>query len=65
MAEFCLNCWNKMNHTRLKEEDVILSSELDICEGCAKVKPTVVRYSSWFESIKIRRKIKQRKKNGQ
>ena len=23
MAEFCLNCWNELNHIRLTEEDVI------------------------------------------
>lgn len=41
MAEFCLECWNKMNHTRLEEEDVILSAHLDLCEGCAEMKRVV------------------------
>jgi len=36
MAEFCLDCWNKMNHTHLTPEDVTLSDdEWDLCEGCA------------------------------
>jgi len=29
---FCLDCWNKINHTRLTEEDVVLSVYLDLCE---------------------------------
>jgi len=42
MAEFCLDCWNKLNHTQLTEEDVVLSEYLDFCEGCAEMKPTIV-----------------------
>ena len=42
MAEFCLDCWNKLNHIRLTEEDVTLSEELDFCEGCAEWKQTIV-----------------------
>ena len=60
MAEFCLDCWNKLNHTRLTQEDVILSNELDLCEGCAQIKPTVVRYRTPREKAKARRKNKRR-----
>ena len=42
MAEFCLDCWNKLNDTQLKPEDVTLSEELDICEGCAQIKQTMI-----------------------
>ena len=41
MAEFCLDCWNELNHTRLIEEDVVLSDDLDLCEGCAQWKPVI------------------------
>ena len=41
MAEFCLDCWNKLNHTRLAKEDVILSDNFDLCEECAEFKPVV------------------------
>jgi len=58
MAEFCLDCWNKMNHTRLAEEDVILS-EPDLCEGCAEIRPTIVRYSTRREKSKARRREKR------
>jgi len=35
MAEFCLDCWNKLNDTNLTEKEVVLSKDLDTCEGCA------------------------------
>lgn len=40
MAEYCLDCFNKIFKKNLSEEDIKLST--DICEGCGKVKPTVV-----------------------
>jgi len=42
MAEFCLDCWNKLNHTHLTEKDVTLSDEYEYCEGCMEMKTTVV-----------------------
>ncbi len=49
MAEFCLNCLNRMNSTHLSEEDVILLD--DFCEGCGRIVPCVVRYRSSFEKM--------------
>ena len=40
MAEFCLDCFNKTNGTKLTDKDVIM--EDDFCEGCSKVKPCVM-----------------------
>lgn len=42
MAEFCLECFNKLNGTNYSKEDVILST--DLCEGCGEVKPCVVGF---------------------
>ena len=42
MAEFCLDCWNRLNHTSYTERDFILSEELELCEGCAKFKPIIL-----------------------
>jgi len=42
MAEYCLDCWNKMNHAHDTERDWILSDELDLCEGCGQWKPVIV-----------------------
>jgi len=43
VAEFCLDCWNKLNHTLLEEKGVTLSDDLGLCEGCAQLKPVIVR----------------------
>ena len=59
MAEFCLDCWNKLNHTQLAQEDVILSEDPDLCEGCVQVKPTIVRFSTSREQSRARRKRKR------
>lgn len=40
MAEFCLDCFNKIHKQNLTEKDVELLP--DLCEGCGKIKPTVV-----------------------
>lgn len=42
MAEFCLDCWNRLNHTSYTERDFILSEELELCEGSAKFKPIIL-----------------------
>ncbi len=36
MAEFCLDCWNRMNRAHWTERDYVLSRERDLCEGCGK-----------------------------
>ncbi len=38
MAEFCLDCWNRLNKRKLKKNQVVLSEELDLCEGCGEMK---------------------------
>ncbi len=40
MAEFCLECFNRLNDMKLTEKEVVL--ENDICEGCGTVKPCVI-----------------------
>ena len=44
MAEFCLDCWNKLNDSHLSKKDVNISKTLDLCEGCTSLKPVVVGY---------------------
>jgi len=43
MAEFCLDCWNKLNKKEFTEKDYVLSGELDLCEECGQWKPVIVR----------------------
>ncbi len=50
MAEYCLKCYNKLNNTDLSKRDVILSGDLDLCEGCGAWTYVVVRmaYGFWI-----------------
>ena len=40
MAEYCIDCWNRLNGTHYTEKDV--KTDMDLCEGCGKWKPVVV-----------------------
>lgn len=42
MAEFCLDCWNKMEHTHYTEREVVLTKGPDLCEGCAQWRRVIV-----------------------
>lgn len=42
MAEFCLECWNKMHHKNCGKWDVKLSWGLYLCEGCGEWKRIVL-----------------------
>lgn len=43
MAEFCLDCWNQINESQDTEKDWVLSKEPELCEGCGKYVPVIVR----------------------
>ena len=43
MAEFCLECWNRINETDTEEKMYIISRDLELCEGCGGWKPVIVR----------------------
>jgi len=43
MAEFCLECWNKLNETKDSKRRYVLSRELDFCEECGTYKNVIVR----------------------
>ena len=42
MAEFCAECFIKLENGRYTKRDLILSKETDFCEGCAQWKPVVI-----------------------
>lgn len=45
MAEYCLDCFIKQNPDIPKEKLVIAKDDdLDLCEGCSQMKPTVIRF---------------------
>lgn len=54
MAESCLKRWNELNNRNDTERDVILSDELDLCEGCGKYCRVVeaMRQNKWLYDLK-------------
>ena len=47
MAEFCWECWNKINETKESKCRYILSWDKDFCEGCNQYKRVVIRERRW------------------
>lgn len=47
MAEFCLDCWNKLNEINDSKHRYLLSWEKDRCEGCGEYKRVVIRERLW------------------
>ena len=42
MAEFCLECWNKINNNNHKENKYIMSVDLELCEECGEFKRVII-----------------------
>jgi len=43
VAEFCRECFNKLHETNYGVNEIILSRDLDLYEGCGKYLPVVER----------------------
>ncbi len=56
MAEFCLQCWNKINGTTYKSFHFVLSKDNDLCEECGQYKPVIVMAKKSFYLSKLKRK---------
>ena len=54
MAEFCLDCWNKLNERNDNEKKYILSDDLDLCEGCGGWKPVIIMTRKRYYMYKFR-----------
>lgn len=54
MAEFCLDCWNKMNGTNHDAKKYIISKELWLCEGCTEWKPVIIAERKYYYRHKFR-----------
>ncbi len=48
MAEFCLNCWNKLMGSQYSPSCFIFSREADLCEGCGEWKPVIIRFKARY-----------------
>ena len=53
MAEFCIECWNKINKSHGKYK-YVLSKDLDVCEGCGELKRVIIAERGYY----YRRKFK-------
>ena len=63
MAEFCLDCWNKLNETADSEAVYILSREAELCEGCGEYKPVILAERLWPQIHRILANIIKTPKN--
>ena len=48
MAEFCLECWNKLNKTNDSKRKYVFSRELEICEGCGEWKKVIIAERKYY-----------------
>lgn len=54
MAEFCLECWNRINEKEDKASKNIISKDLDLCEGCAQWKNVIIAEKKYYYMYKFR-----------
>ena len=54
MAEFCLDCFNKINGTNHKAKKYIISDYVDLCEGCECYKPVIIMKKKTYYLRKFR-----------
>lgn len=54
MAEFCLECWNKINGTNDPKSKYVLSKELCFCEECCYWKKVIVAPKKDYYRYKFR-----------
>ncbi len=50
MADFCLDCWNKINMTHDSKWRYLLSKYDDLCEECGKYKKVIVAERLWSQT---------------
>ncbi len=49
MAEFCIDCLNKISNTHYKEKDFIMSENLEFCDECCDFKHIVITRKKSFK----------------
>lgn len=53
MAEFCLDCWNRINDKNDSRWRYVFSQETDLCEGCGQYKRIIVVERGWSRIQKL------------
>ena len=58
MAEYCKDCFKKLN-PQVDVHRMVMSREMELCEGCGQLRPCVVRLrkytwwaSGWFSKMR-------------
>ena len=54
MAEFCLDCMNRIDHAHYTRADVKLSLFRELCEGCGEYKRVVTGFRNPHSSLLFR-----------
>ena len=53
MAEFCLDCWNKINETNDSKWRYILSWNKELCEECGQYRRVIVVERYWSRAQRM------------
>ncbi len=51
MAEYCVDCWNKINNENRSKGEYITSVECNLCEGCGEYKHTIIKKATIIDWI--------------
>ena len=52
MAEFCLDCWNKINETHNSKWRYVLSWNKELCEECGQYKRIIIVERVWSRVLR-------------
>lgn len=63
MAEFCLDCWNKINETKDAKWRYVISWNKDLCEECGQLKRVIVVERLWSRAQRSIEEIIENVKN--
>ncbi len=51
MAEYCVDCWNKINNEKVSRHKYLTTIEVNLCEGCGEYKRTVIKKANIFDRL--------------
>ena len=54
VANFCLDCWNKLNGTNDTQRKYVMSDGLSLCEECGEMKQVIEGYKSAYFLYRFR-----------
>lgn len=63
MAEFCIDCWNKINETHDPKWRYVLAWNKDLCEECGQNKRVIVTERLWSRTQRTLAEVIENIKN--